>query len=171
MAEEKYTKISFSLEQDVDGYPPDKWETIWAYEMESGLYCVDNIPFYVKGISCGDVISAEIKEGQLEFKELVRPSTNSVFRVYVSNAADVKAVRDLFRNLGCESELSNLPKLIAIDIPGSVPIEPILKLFDEGVQKGVVSRVFRTLVEARGRSLLFVFSLMGRCVVLPRSGG
>ena len=29
---EKYKKILFELQQDEDGYPPDKWESLWAYE-------------------------------------------------------------------------------------------------------------------------------------------
>lgn len=30
MADEKYKKISFELEQDADGYPPDRWESLSA---------------------------------------------------------------------------------------------------------------------------------------------
>ncbi len=120
MADDNYKKISFELEQDADGYPPDKWESLWAYETEPGLYSVDNIPFYVKGISSGDVVSAEREGEQLVFKKLVRPSLNSVFRLYLSDASKVQAARDQFRGLGCETELSNLPKLVAVEIPDKV---------------------------------------------------
>lgn len=59
MAEKDYKKILFELEQGADGYPPDRWESVWAYAIEPGLYRVDNIPFYIKGISSDDVVSAE----------------------------------------------------------------------------------------------------------------
>jgi hypothetical protein len=136
MADEKYKKISFELEQDPDGYPPDKWENLWGYETERGHYCIDNIPFYVKGISSGDVVAAEPQEGQLQFKSVVRPSANSVFRLYVTDVSDVQAARDTFRQLGCESELSNNPKLVAVEIPGAVPIEPVAALLDAGAEAG-----------------------------------
>jgi len=136
MEDENYKKISFELEQDENGYPPDRWENLWAYETEQGLYSVDNIPFYVKGISSGDVVSAESDGEQLIFKKLVRPSPNSVVRLYVSDAGAVQAARDSFRALGCESELSNLPKLVAVEIPGNVSFDPVGNLLAEGAASG-----------------------------------
>jgi len=87
MADEVFKKISFELEQDADGYPPDKWESLWASEADGGLYTVDNIPFYVKGISSGDKVSATADGDQLVFQKLVEPSSNSVFRLYLSDAS------------------------------------------------------------------------------------
>jgi hypothetical protein len=136
MADENYKKIVFKLEQDADGYPPDKWESLWGYETEGGFYCIDNIPFYAKGVSSGDVVAVEPQEGELRFKRGVRPSANSVFRLYVSDVADVQAARNSFRELGCESELSNNPKLVAVEIPGTVPIEPVGALLDSGAESG-----------------------------------
>ncbi len=136
MAEENYKKVSFELQQDEYGYPPDGWEVLWADEIEPGLYLVDNIPFYVKGISSGDVVSAEESGERLKFKELVRPSKNSVIRLMVSDVGGVQAARDSFRELGCESELSNLPKLVAIEVPGNVSFGPVGALIDQGAQSG-----------------------------------
>ncbi len=118
MADENFVKIAFELQQDEDGYPPDKYETLWAVALgEDGLYRLDNIPLYVKGVSSEDVILAKSKDGRLEFVRLVEPSTNSVYRVFVSQEPDVKAARDLFRALGCESEQSYVPRLFTMEIP------------------------------------------------------
>ncbi|MGC2658680.1 MAG: DUF4265 domain-containing protein [Bryobacteraceae bacterium] len=136
MADEKYKKIVFELQQDEEGYPPDKSESLWAFEKQPGLYCVDNIPFYVKGISSGDVISAEEKRDQLWFKNLIVPSSNSVFRLYISDIADVQVARDEFRALGCETELSNLPKLVAVEVPDKVNFEPVGNLLRLGADRG-----------------------------------
>ncbi len=107
MADENFVKIAFELQQDDDGYPPDRYETLWAVALEeSGLYRIDNIPLYVKGISSEDVVMAEPQEGRLQFVRLVRPSGNSVFRLYVADESDVQSARDSFRALGCESEQS-----------------------------------------------------------------
>jgi hypothetical protein len=59
MEEKKHFKIAFPLDRDEDGYPPDDVETLWGWETKPGLYCIDNIPFFVKGISPGDVVSAK----------------------------------------------------------------------------------------------------------------
>jgi hypothetical protein len=136
MADEVFKKISFELEQDADGYPPDKWESLWASEAEGGLYSVDNIPFYVKGISSGDKVSARADGDQLVFQKLVEPSSNSVFRLYLSNASTMQAVRDQFRGLGVETELSNLPKLVALEVPGTVNFGPVANLLGEGAASG-----------------------------------
>ena len=136
MTDQKYQKVSFELEQDEDGYPPDRWESLWAYEVEPGLYSVDNIPFFAKGVSSGDAISAEEYQGELRFKSVVRPSKNSVIRILVSDAADAKAARETFHALGCESKQSHLAKLFAVEIPGTVSFEPVARLLAEGAESG-----------------------------------
>ncbi len=133
---EKYKKILFELQQDEDGYPPDKWESLWAYETAPGLLKIDNIPIFVKGISNGDIVAAERHGDQFQFKQLIQRSANSVFRLYLSDPSDASAVRQRFRELGCESEQSDIPKLIAVDIPGSVRMKPVAALLDEGLQSG-----------------------------------
>jgi hypothetical protein len=129
-------RIKFFLERDKDGYPPDHWETLWAYKVQSGLYCIDNIPFFVRGISSQDIVATEKKAGELYFTELVLPSRNSVFRLYVFDQRTVQAVRDEFRHLGCESELSHIANLIAVEVPGNVAIKPVLDLLVEGGRAG-----------------------------------
>jgi len=97
---------------------------------------MDNIPFYVKGISAGDIATAGPRQGQLLFMALVCPSGNSVFRLYSSDMPDVGSARDTLRALGCESELSNNPKLVAVGIPGTVPIEPVSAFLEAGALSG-----------------------------------
>jgi hypothetical protein len=136
MAEEDYKKIVFELEQDADGYPPDKWESLWGYAVEDGQYCIDNIPFYAKGVSSGDVVTVVSKEGRLQFERVVRPSGNSVVRLYVSDVSDMQATRDSFRELGCESELHSNPKFVAVEIPSTVSGEPVENLLETGAKSG-----------------------------------
>ena len=136
MPDEDFKKISFELEQDADGYPPDKWESLWASQEEPGLYRVGNIPFYVKGISSEDVVTALPNEGQLQFERLVRSSGNSVVRLYVSDLSDMQAARDSFRKLGCESELHSNPKFVAVEIPAKVSAYPVDVLLEDGAKSG-----------------------------------
>ena len=59
-----------------------------------------------------------------------------MYRVFVSNESDVKAARDRFRELGCESEQSYVPRLFAMEVPGSVSIVPLKTLLEEGAASG-----------------------------------
>jgi hypothetical protein len=136
MTDQNYQKVVFHLEQDEDGYPPDNWESLWAFETQPDQFTIDNIPIYVKGISSGDIVEVVLDGTELRFKKLVCPSTNSVFRIYLSDASDVQAARECLRNLGCESEQSHIPKLVAFEIPGTVSIAPVAALLDEGLESG-----------------------------------
>jgi hypothetical protein len=103
------------------------------------LFCIDNIPIYIYGISSGDIVSVEEKrdsEGVHRFTELVRPSFNSTYRVIFSNAEEVQSTRDTLRSMGCVSEGTHKPDFIAIEIPGDVDIVPFLKLLDDGEKIG-----------------------------------
>src|SRR5687767_12999480 len=107
------TKVIFELEQDEDGYPPVGSEALWAFEREEGIFELDNIPFFARQVSSGDLVRALPNEwGEWIFKEIVRASGNSTFRLYVHHESRVQKVRDDLRALGCPSELANIPKLI-----------------------------------------------------------
>ncbi|HEC84522.1 MAG: hypothetical protein DRR08_00365 [Candidatus Parabeggiatoa sp. nov. 2] len=46
-------KVIFYLEPDEDGYPPFNWETLWVHQINPDRFQIDNIPFFVRGISSG----------------------------------------------------------------------------------------------------------------------
>ena len=49
-------KLFLNLEV-IDGYPPVSMESIWAEVTEEGYLKINNIPFYSKEISLGDIVS------------------------------------------------------------------------------------------------------------------
>jgi len=136
MTEEIVEKITFELKQDEDGYPPDRWERLWAAKLRDGLYRIDNIPFYIKGVSSGDIVSVFVVEEELRFSEMVTPSQNSVIRLFVFEVEDVPSARRAFQDLGCESELSKAPRLFAIEVPEQVDFDLVWNVIEEGVDKG-----------------------------------
>lgn len=109
---------------------------MWADEVQPGVYSIDNIPFFIKGISSGDLVEANDDGEGLVFCKLVRPSGNSVIRLYVAKVSHVQNVRAEFKALGCESELSHIPKLIAIEVPENVPFGPVADLVVGGQEAG-----------------------------------
>ena len=49
-------KLFFNLEV-IDGYPPVSMESVWAEVTEESYFKINNIPFYSKEISFGDIVS------------------------------------------------------------------------------------------------------------------
>jgi len=135
-----YKKIAFELEvEDLGGlryYPPVGWEGVWAILLHDGLFQVDNIPFYIRGISSGDIISTEVIAGELRFKELIRPSGHSTVRVFVSHQEDLEKLRQSLRGLGCSIE-GVTPHLIAVDIPLAVSFEAVIAILAKGEKAGL----------------------------------
>lgn len=131
----KHIKIAFELDQDENGYPPDTVETMWAVALEQAdHYCLDNIPIFAKGVSSEDVVRAKDDGNRPVFRNLEHSSGNSVIRVFVTDASEARSARDTFRDLGCASEQSYIPKLFALEIPRTVSALPIMALLEEGLR-------------------------------------
>jgi Domain of unknown function (DUF4265) len=127
---------------EYEGAAPEvrELESVWATPVGDG-YQIDNIPFYVREIALGDIVRAEKDDdGMLHFKSLVRPSGHSTVRLWFAKGReqDVELIRQKLRELGCVSELSDLPRLVAVDIPQSVPYERVRKFLDEVEKTGLL---------------------------------
>lgn len=125
-------KIVFKLEKEEDDHPPNEWESLWATENRNGLYVIDNIPFFVRDISCGDTVSVLEKDGKLFFERVVKKSLNSVLRVITFDPAAVPQLRAQLFNLKCESEQSHIPNLIAVEVPATTDLDLVLEFLDKG---------------------------------------
>lgn len=129
---ETQKKILFKLEKDEDDYPPNEWESLWATEIGSGHYVIDNIPFFVRDVSCGDTVSVIENNGELFFDDVVEESLNSVLRVIAYDPDHISELRERLLSLKCESELSHIPNLIAVEVPAAADLDSVLKFLDEG---------------------------------------
>jgi hypothetical protein len=135
----RHVKIIFPLEQDEDGYPPVGSERLWALDLGEGRYQIDNIPFFARDLALGDVVSAVpeegAEEGVLRYDQVLQPSGHSTFRILVHDKAQVPEVCRLLEQLGCDTERSHLPRLVAIDIPPRVPLEAVREALAPGVSQ------------------------------------
>ncbi|GMU67322.1 MAG: hypothetical protein AMXMBFR36_35960 [Acidobacteriota bacterium] len=128
-------KIRFPF---TDSEGKEEVETLWTRSRDNG-YEVDNIPFYVKELALGDLVAAESdSDGALWYSGLIEASGHSTIRLWFSNKHDVQAVRNRLRNVGCASELSELPRLVAIDVPPNVPYSAIKELLDDWEKQGAL---------------------------------
>lgn len=131
------TKILFYMDRDEDGYPPVEVESLWASAVDDG-YALDNIPFFVRGVALGDVVSAEAADdGALEFERVVRRGGHSTFRIWLrdQSAAEMRKTIDALLALGLGVE-KDFTGLLAVDIPPEVSLDDAEAALFEGVDSG-----------------------------------
>ena len=116
-------KIHFQLEQDEDGYPPAAVESLWAQPAgQTGEYVVDNVPFFARDATTGDTVHVREEDGNLWFERVVARSTNSLVRVVFFDRGAVHDVSRQLESLGCSVEYIAAHNLLAVSIPGNVPL-------------------------------------------------
>ena len=111
-------KISFEHENSPEG--GYGIESVWAIPLENNTFKLDNLLFYAPEYSWGDIVSVENREGELFVTGLIKESGHSTVRIILNDQKDVEKTRDYLKSLGCDSEISDVPILISVDIPPSV---------------------------------------------------
>jgi len=124
-------EIWFRLEKDEDGYPKSKnWEQLLAWPiLESDrCFCIESIPFFVKGISRGDIIRAnvsensEVQEGEFfEFESIVERGGHNTYRLLLrekhTNDPELTKEELLAKGLTLEVEDDDF---FSVDVPPSL---------------------------------------------------
>lgn len=149
-------KVHFKVIPDQDGYPPFNSENLWCMRIDERRFRVDNIPFFVKGVSYGDVVSvAEDENGNLNFVEVIEERGHSTFRVIINDELDDQQppeirIRELaaeLEELGCATSISPPPELLAIDIPPTVSITKVQEMLSDGEARDLWSYEEGTVVQ------------------------
>jgi len=125
-------KVVVKLEKDEDDYPPADYEGLWARPLSDGLFQIDNVPFFAKGIAYGDIVSASAEQKELRFREVVRPSGHHTLRLIIYDEGEVSSVIALLKNMGCAVERSHIPGLVSVDVPPDVSLAVLRPVLDEG---------------------------------------
>ena len=127
--------VKLFLDYPVGDSGESEIESLWALPVGKG-FKLDNIPFYARGVSFGDVVSAEEVEGCLCMTELLEPSGHSTVRLWFASEQEVQPARETLKSMGCSSEVSDQPRLVALDIPPAISYEDIRAYLDEGESNG-----------------------------------
>lgn len=123
-------KISFEHENSPEG--GYGIESVWAIPLENNTFKLDNLLFYAPEYSWGDIVSVENREGELFVTGLIKESGHSTVRIILNDQKDVEKTRDYLKSLGCDSEISDVPILISVDIPPSVSYLQIKNYLENG---------------------------------------
>jgi len=141
-------KVRFRVDQDEDGYPPFSSEVMWCARVDDKLFRLDNIPYFVAGVSYGDVISViEDKDGSLNFHELVEENGHSTLRVmFLDTSIDARPVeiravelKTRLTEKGCLTRISPPPQILAIDVPPAISLSGIRSILAAGESDGLWS--------------------------------
>jgi hypothetical protein len=128
-----HVKVRFTHENSDGG---TEVESMWAIERQGG-YEIDSIPFRVMSIAQGDLVAVRRDaDGLMWFVRVLAPSGHSTIQILFRSAEEVESFRADLARLGCASEGSDLPELIAVDVPPSVKYEELKALLDAGEREG-----------------------------------
>lgn len=121
------------------------------------LYRIDNVPFFVFGVSCDDVVVAELDQLlSLHYVSLEEESGHSTIRVVLYEGTPdgtplserMQLLREQMKAIGCPSEQSHIPGLVAIDVPPNVNYELVRDILDRGLKQELWSYEEATLAHS-----------------------
>ncbi|MFP3967580.1 DUF4265 domain-containing protein [Actinomadura fulvescens] len=113
--------VAFDLQPISETWPPFSTERIWARK-GTGPYqlVLENIPFFVRGLACGDVIRAkpDHERRELVFAGVVAHGGNSTIRLILRNGEESfqSRVLAILAEAGCEWEFSSVKSHLAVNI-------------------------------------------------------
>jgi hypothetical protein len=127
--DDEHVRVRFELSRDELGSRPAASETLWAIPTGvPGHYRIDNIPFFVVGVSVGDVVLAEPGERTLEFVGIVEKAGHRTVGLAYRSDQLRSTVRTRLTQLGCQVERGDIPKVLAVDIPPAVSLDEVTTL-------------------------------------------
>jgi len=121
-------EIWFRIEKDGDGYPQSKsWEQLLAWPVleRDDYFSIESIPFFVKGISRGDIVRAkvtrnsEVQEAEFfEFENVVDRGGHNTYRLLLRNKRpnDPDSTEKELLEKGLAVEIND-GDFLAIDVP------------------------------------------------------
>jgi hypothetical protein len=119
--EGELVEIWFPIEKDADGYPESKsWEGMLSHVTRNG-FLLESVPFYLKNVSRGDIVTAE--EGEfLRFSHVVERGGHNTYRLLMDEAseAEIESARYELDSMGLRVEKNEAGILLAVDVPPSV---------------------------------------------------
>ncbi|HYG06224.1 MAG TPA: DUF4265 domain-containing protein [Stenotrophomonas sp.] len=132
-------KVHFQLLQDADGYPPVAVESIWATPGDApNIFVLDNIPFFVRQATVGDVVKVREQDGRYWFDHAVAKSGNSLIRAVFFNSTGVDEVKVCLVSRGCAAEYLQAHNLLAVNVPVETDLASIQQYLDAKAAEGML---------------------------------
>jgi Domain of unknown function (DUF4265) len=126
----EHIKIFFEHNNSIDG--AFGIESAWALPVGLNKFKLDNILFYAKEYALGDVVLVENRNDDNYVIGLIKESGHSTVRILFNEKEIVELTRSSLKNLGCDSELSELSYLVAVDVPPNINYKNIKNFLENG---------------------------------------
>ncbi|GAA1401109.1 DUF4265 domain-containing protein [Catellatospora coxensis] len=136
-----YVKVWFALDQDDSGWPPAGSEGLWAVRLSPEVVRLDNTPWFVRNVACGDLFSVERDHrGQWWAGERLQWSGHCTIRVAPlgdgPSAGSLRDVLDRFSTLGATGEGIAQFGMVALDVPPTADVAAIKRCLVDGQDAG-----------------------------------
>ncbi|MFE2558341.1 DUF4265 domain-containing protein [Streptomyces sp. NPDC059352] len=130
-------KVHFRPETDGD-WPPASVESLWALDRGDGTVQLDNTPWFVRGVACGDVLTTHPDEDGVHWAgQVVSPSRNCTIRLIVlrdkGSGAARQSLLNAFAELGVGGEEIERFGMVALDVPPKADLTKVQQFLDHGV--------------------------------------
>jgi len=139
---EGLVKVSFPLNSD--DWHGCSVETLWAKIVVAGssvlIAELENSPFYFKGVSYLDRVTALYRGGEFIFHETHTQSGHSTYRILTDKKADFENWWPKLSELGCSYESAserNDRMLYSVDVPPTANIHVVYAVLEAGLKEGV----------------------------------
>ena len=129
-------KVWFDLEND---WHEQETESLWAIRSNNNTFEIENVPFYVKGVSFRDIISAKKTDDRLIFESVLFKSGHSTYRIILNSNVGEDAFLNYWNSLekiGCTYEKAWIG-FYAIDVPSTTDIYEAYKLLEFGEKNDI----------------------------------
>lgn len=134
-------KLTFRLSEDEQGPYPVSTESLWCQPQDGGCYRIENIPFFLEGLSYGDLVTIREVEDEPNvylINEIIEQSGYSTIWVLVKERAGGMAVIDALATQGCTREGGVFPDLYAISVPPTVDLQDVVNQLDAAAHAGLI---------------------------------
>ncbi|WP_406474278.1 DUF4265 domain-containing protein [Streptomyces sp. NBC_01615] len=129
-----FIRVVFPLEQDEEGYPPFAEEALHARILSDSVCELVSIPFFVEGVSKGDLVSYSAGgAGEFEFEELLSVRGHSTLRIIFFDGSRIEELVRQLQEVGCSTESGRVQDLMSVDIPPGVEYRSVMSLIEAGL--------------------------------------
>ena len=141
-------KLVFRLVRDEDGYPPVDYEGVWIKRIDEYSGIIDNIPFFCRDASLGDIVKFQIVGNEIQYVSTLKRSGNSLIRV-LYYGSDPSELRHLIEEFGCETELDATHSLIAVSVPPGGKLQKVQEFLADKEAQGALGYEEAILVDEK----------------------
>ena len=144
-----------------DGWPPVGSERLWAFRLGGDLYRIDNVPWFVRELSVGDVVRTQVPDADSQpvFSEVVERSDHVTIRLICFRrgplGGDLARALEPFTALGVYGEGISQYGMLALDIEPTAALPAVVSVLRRGVEDGSweyeEGRITQAWIEATGQ--------------------